>query len=137
MDLVARCDEWSRVDRPNNDYSGLIAYESARAELLDIARVQAERIGVVVGFLPDRYPFKSAAALKNSDMLFKKTVDGDAPKFADRPLSNPVFVETLKSKDTFTQLYIDLTNQALQAYEACGKVNSAVRLKTDLAALAL
>lgn len=40
MDIVARCDEWSRVDRPNGDYSGLIAYESARSELLDIARVQ-------------------------------------------------------------------------------------------------
>ena len=40
MDIVARCDEWSRIDRPNGDYSGLIAYESARSELLDIARVQ-------------------------------------------------------------------------------------------------
>lgn len=137
MDLVARCDEWSRIDRPNNDYSGLIAYESARAELLDIARVQAERIGVDVGFLPDRYPFKAATALKNSDMLFNKPVDGNTPKHADRPLSNQVFVEALKSKDTFIRLYIDLTNQALQAYEACGKVNSAVRLKADLAALAL
>lgn len=137
MDLVARCDEWSRVDRPNNDYAGLIAYESARAELLDIARVQAERIGVEVGFLPDRYPFKSATALKNSDMLFSKPVDGDAPKYADRQLSNQVFVEALKSKETYTRLYIDLTQEALKAYEACGKVNSAVRLKADLAALAL
>lgn len=40
MDIVAKCDEWSRVDRPNGDYSGLVAYESARSELLDIARVQ-------------------------------------------------------------------------------------------------
>lgn len=40
MDIVARCDEWSRIDRPNGDYSGLIAYESARSELLDIARIQ-------------------------------------------------------------------------------------------------
>jgi len=40
MDVVQRCDEWSRIDRPNGDYSGLVAYESARSELLDIARVQ-------------------------------------------------------------------------------------------------
>ena len=40
MDVVQKCDEWSRIDRPNGDYSGLIAYESARSELLDIARVQ-------------------------------------------------------------------------------------------------
>lgn len=40
MDIVRKCDEWSRIDRPNGDYSGLIAYESARSELLDIARTQ-------------------------------------------------------------------------------------------------
>lgn len=40
MDIVQKCDEWSRIDRPNGDYSGLVAYESARSELLDIARVQ-------------------------------------------------------------------------------------------------
>lgn len=136
MDLVARCDDWSRVDRPNNDYSGLIAYESARAELLDIARVQAERIGVDVGFLPQTYPFKAAAAPHNSDMLFSKPA-ADGVAYSDKPLSNQVFVEALKSKDDYIRLYIDLTNQALQAYEACGKVNSAVRLKADLAALAL
>ena len=39
-DIVQKCDEWSQIDRPNGDYSGLIAYESARSELLDIARVQ-------------------------------------------------------------------------------------------------
>lgn len=40
MDIVQKCDEWSRIDRPNGDYSGLVAYESARSELLDIARIQ-------------------------------------------------------------------------------------------------
>lgn len=44
MDIVTKCDQWSRVDRPNGDYSGLIAYESARSELLDMARVQVGRI---------------------------------------------------------------------------------------------
>lgn len=43
MDIVQKCDEWSRIDRPNGDYSGLVAYESARSELLDIARVQVRR----------------------------------------------------------------------------------------------
>lgn len=40
MNIVQKCDEWSRIDRPNGDYTGLIAYESARSELLDIARAQ-------------------------------------------------------------------------------------------------
>ena len=46
MDIVQKCDEWSRTDRQNGDYTGLIAYESARSELLDIARVQ------VIALLP-------------------------------------------------------------------------------------
>jgi hypothetical protein len=47
MDIVQNCDEWSRIDRPNGDYSGLVAYESARSELLDIARVQVSRLSWV------------------------------------------------------------------------------------------
>jgi hypothetical protein len=37
----------------------------------------------------------------------------------------------------FRNLYLSMTKKALLAYEACGKVNSVVRLKADLAALAL
>lgn len=147
MDLVAHCDEWSRVDRPNNDYSGLIAYESARSELLDIARVQIERIGVMTGNLPNKYPFQPILSLdgKLSEISLKdedeaqpqstpKNKDSPLPK---PPLSNEVLVGALQSQESFLQLFANLTEQALAAYEACGKVNSAVRLKTDLAALSM
>lgn len=44
MDIVSKCDQWARLERPNNDYSGLTAYESVRSELLDIARIQVSLI---------------------------------------------------------------------------------------------
>lgn len=144
MDLVARCDEWSRLDRPNGDYSGLIAYESARSELLDVARIQVERIGVATGKLPDRYPYKAAVDVADADdeKLYAASETGsivnpDAEPASPRPgLSNQTFMDAIKSEEIFFNLYEDYSRQALQAYQACGKVNSMIRIKTGLAALA-
>ncbi|TXT05006.1 hypothetical protein VHUM_03826 [Vanrija humicola] len=143
MDIVANCDEWSKLERPNNDYSGLIAYESARSELLDIARVQVERIGVGAGHLPDRYPFQPTAivAAPPDAVLFEDSAengDGRTPaEIKPRPtLTNRTIIYALESPEAFKALYADLTRSALSAYEACGKLNSAIRLKVDLAALA-
>jgi hypothetical protein len=138
MDLVDHCDEWSRIDRPNNDYSGLIAYESARSELLDIARVQVERIGVESGHLPDQYPFRrtrNIAKLKTG--LGADGSDIQHSPGSQPPLSNQTFVNALESQEAYLELYSKLTTDALEAYSACGKGNSAIRLKADLAALAL
>ncbi|WOO84693.1 Trafficking protein particle complex subunit 10 [Vanrija pseudolonga] len=143
MDIVAHCDEWSKLERPNNDYSGLIAYESARSELLDIARVQVERIGVGAGHLPNRYPFQPTATVTPAvdDVLFEDSAEnGDSKESAEPkprpPLTNRTIIYALESPEAFKALYEDLTRSALSAYEACGKLNSAIRLKVDLAALA-
>lgn len=48
MDIVSKCDQWARLERPNNDYSGLTAYESVRSELLDIARIQVSIVVILV-----------------------------------------------------------------------------------------
>lgn len=144
MDLVARCDEWSRLDRLNGDYSGLIAYESARSELLDVARIQVERIGTATGKLPDRYPFKAAMDVADGDdeRLYASSetgsvADPDTDPASPRPtLSNQTFVDALKSTEVYFNLYEELCRQALQAYQACSKVNSMIRIKSGLAALA-
>ncbi|KAK1926038.1 trafficking protein particle complex subunit 10 [Papiliotrema laurentii] len=145
MDIVRKCDEWSRIDRPNGDYSGLIAYESARSELLDIARTQVERIGVAVGHLPDEYPFapSSTPAPVNDDVLFESSDNGlsDGPG-DDTPsprssLSNQQLLAAIADKANFQALYTTLTKRTITAYQACNKVNSVIRLKADLAALAL
>jgi hypothetical protein len=160
MDIVEKCDEWSRIDRPNGDYSGLVAYESARSELLDIARVQVcplnpsqrqkliiqvERIGVAVGHLPDAYPFAASSALLTAadDVLFESSETGSLPDEGEavphprQQMSNRQLVEARNDNTVFRELYTTLTKKAILAYEACAKVNSIIRLRTDLAALAL
>lgn len=165
MDIVQRCDEWSRIDRPNGDYSGLVAYESARSELLDIARVQVsypilspdytpheltrcqvERLGVAAGHLPNEYPFAAAAALlgpPDDDVLFESSETGSNPDESEivpdkrGEISNTQLIEAKRDPVVFASLYVNLTKKAIMAYEACGKINSVIRLNTDLVALSL
>lgn len=122
----------------------MIAYESARSELLDVARIQVERIGVASGKLPDRYPFKPAVDVADADdeKLYASSETGsianpDAEPASPRPeLSNQTFVDAIKNTEVYFNLYEELCRQALQAYEACSKVNSTVRIKAGLGALA-
>nr|XP_019048846.1 hypothetical protein I302_02625 [Kwoniella bestiolae CBS 10118]OCF27776.1 hypothetical protein I302_02625 [Kwoniella bestiolae CBS 10118] len=157
MDIVSKCDTWSRIDRPNGDYSGLVAYESARSELLDIARIQVERIGVSSGHLPPIYPFQPGSSpygnlAEEESVLFESSSNGISddeelqhtpiapahPTSDERPvLSNEQLIDAQKDKDNCRSLYLGLTKKTIKAYEACGKINSVIRLKADLAALAL
>nr|XP_019014675.1 uncharacterized protein I206_00759 [Kwoniella pini CBS 10737]OCF53456.1 hypothetical protein I206_00759 [Kwoniella pini CBS 10737] len=156
MDIVSRCDQWSRIDRPNGDYSGLVAYESARSELLDIARIQVERIGVSSGHLPPIYPFNPATSpypklSEEEDVLFETTSNGlsddeelqhtpsnNQGSPTERPeLSNEQLIDAQKDQNNCRSLYLGLTQKTIKAYGSCGKVNSVIRLKADLAALAL
>ncbi|WVF66156.1 hypothetical protein IAT40_000896 [Kwoniella sp. CBS 6097] len=151
MDIVTKCDQWSQIDRPNGDYSGLVAYESARSELLDIARIQVERIGVSAGHLPPIYPFNPASSPYPStaqELLFESSSNGlsDDEELAHSPqhaqekrpvLSNEQIIEAQQNESNCRALYLGLTRKTVKAYEACGKVNSVIRLKADLAALAL
>ncbi|TYJ56733.1 hypothetical protein B9479_002503 [Cryptococcus floricola] len=144
MDVVEKCDHWSCIDRPNGDYSGLTAYESARSELLDIARIQVERLGVSIGHLPNEYPFQQPAPPQQSrsgDVLFEDPSEisqPPSPVKSNRPeLSNPILLPAIASQADFIPLYRDLTIQAIEAYEKCNKRASAIRPKTDLVAVSL
>lgn len=95
--------------------------------------------------LPNAYPFAAASALllATDDVLFESSETGSLPDEPEaevhpRPrLSNAQLVKAMEDAGEFRKLYISLTEKAILAYEACGKVNSIIRLRTDLAALAL
>lgn len=77
------------------------------------------------------------------DVLFESSsVDGSDPAdeeaVAPRAgISNHQLTEALGDVQKFRGLYLALTKKAILAYEQCGKANSVIRLKADLAALAL
>jgi hypothetical protein len=106
---------------------------------------QVERIGVSSGHLPNEYPFAPATTPSPAldDVLFESSDNGlsdhpDEEGLPERPdLSNSQLLEAIANKDNFLALYQTLTKRAIAAYEACNKANSTIRLKADLAALAL
>ena len=99
------------------------------------------------GHLPDVYPFKASSALVTSsdDILFESSDNGsdnDAPQGAEVPppgrsISNSQLLEAMEDVSKFRNLFVTLTKKTIMAYEACGKANSILRLKADLAGLAL
>jgi len=52
-------------------------------------------------------------------------------------LSNPQLLDAIGDGNNFRALYTTLTRRAIVAYDSCNKANSIIRLKADLAALAL
>lgn len=122
----------------------IVSYVPGR---LLIRTLQVERIGVACGHLPDVYPFSqtTTTVITSDDVLFESSDNGlsdsgDAHSdgIAARPsMSNPQLVEALADVQVFRNLYLNLTKKAIMAYEACGKANANIRLKADLAGLAL
>jgi hypothetical protein len=111
---------------------------------------QVERIGVSAGHLPSAYPFLAPTGLasQSDDVLFESSDNGlsdddDDEQTGDEGqsdrarLSNQQLVDAMGDVKKFRNLYLGMTKKAMSAYEACGKVNSVVRLKADMAALAL
>lgn len=95
--------------------------------------------------MPNEYPFAAAAALlePSDDVLFESSETGSEPDetpvdpYKRGEITNAQLIEAKKDAGKFEDLYINFTKKAIMAYEACGKINSVIRLKIDLAALAL
>nr|KIR47844.1 hypothetical protein I312_02992 [Cryptococcus bacillisporus CA1280] len=150
MDIVSKCDQWARLERPNNDYSGLTAYESVRSELLDIARIQVEHLGVSSGHLPSAYPFQppSAPQPASSDVLFDEAslvssspsspvVPTDSSSTSRPQISNSILQAATADRSNFFALYRDLTLKVIAAYRKCAKNLSCIRPLTNLLGLAV
>ncbi|OXG20513.1 hypothetical protein C366_02047 [Cryptococcus neoformans Tu401-1] len=150
MDIVSKCDQWARLERPNNDYSGLTAYESVRSELLDIARIQVEHLGVSSGHLPSTYPFQSPTVPRSSssNVLFDESslalsapsspgVPTDSTSTSRPQMSNSILLAAIADRSNFFALYRDLTLKVIAAYRKCAKNLSCIRPLTNLLGLAL
>lgn len=64
------------------------------------------------------------------------TTQGEEP-VPRQAISSLQLVEAMGDVSKFRNIYLTLTKKAIVAYEACGKINSVLRLKADIAGLAL
>lgn len=74
---------------------------------------------------------------ESSDAGLSDTSPEDAPPAPRPSLSNPQLLDAMADAEKFRGMYLSLTRKAVMAYESCGKANSVIRLRTDLAAVAL
>ncbi|GAA5838645.1 hypothetical protein JCM11251_003252 [Rhodosporidiobolus azoricus] len=128
LDLVQECQRRIGQDLAN---AGGTAFIAVKAELLDLARKQLDKIGMGVGHLPTTHPF--AMSLNESSPTSSATANAqtvDRPPVTRRDLTDGV-----AHQESFDKLYINLTHRAIQAYQSSGRKRFALRLHAYLAAL--
>ncbi|KAH8923009.1 hypothetical protein BT69DRAFT_195496 [Atractiella rhizophila] len=130
LNIVDQCLKWGLE---NGMEGQMQSFGSVKAELLDLAKKQLEKVGVQYGHLPNAHPFSVALNehVPNS---------ADTSSSADRasslpPISQKDLIEAIASKEALDQLYVKLTNRAIEAYQASGRKRFALKLHASLAAL--
>lgn len=123
------------------------SFHAAKAELLDLARRQLDRIGISVGHLPNAAPF-SLSISKQSDKLDRDlpALPGDS-KVKRLSSSNGTststaniitrqeIVDALASKEVFDLRYTTLTERALAGWISSGRKRNVLRLRSALASI--
>ncbi|KAJ3796702.1 trafficking protein particle complex subunit 10 [Lentinula aff. detonsa] len=125
LSAVDQCDTWgSKVDldakRP--------AFNAGKAELLELGRNQLDVLGIEKQYLPCKPPFSSALLVSRPEHAQPKSTES---------ISNPQLLTALKDQDTFYDLYILITNRAIDLYAKSGRRKFALKLHGSLAALDL
>ncbi|THH18490.1 hypothetical protein EW146_g2511 [Bondarzewia mesenterica] len=126
LSVVDETEAWMKgrnIDAPMQ-----LAFNAAKAELLELARNQLNIIGIKVGHLPSRLPFSMALSSSSHPVNGK----GDR---SSQKISRADVLASLENKDAFYDLYVSLTNRAIELYAKANRRKFALKLHGSLAAL--
>ncbi|KAH9180489.1 trafficking protein particle complex subunit 10 [Lactarius sanguifluus] len=102
-------------------------FNACKAELFELARNQLDVLGIGSGFLPSKPPFSMS--------LPSVPVAPQEARRESRIISNSELLKCLGDRTAYYDLYIKLTNRAIEAYVKAGRRKFALRLHGSLAAL--
>ncbi|KAI9510228.1 trafficking protein particle complex subunit 10 [Russula earlei] len=102
-------------------------FNACKGELLELARHQLDVFGIQLGLLPSRPPFSLS--------LPSVPISPHEGMRESRFITNPQLLKCLGNQDSFYDLYIELTNRAIEVYVKAGRRKFALRLHGSLAAL--
>ncbi|KAI5476177.1 hypothetical protein MNV49_000338 [Pseudohyphozyma bogoriensis] len=127
VDECTRHASSSSVDRATSE-----SFVAVKAELLELARKQLDKIGILSGHLPLLHPFTMSLNEHASDSPTNLT-----PTAPNSPavVSRPDLLAVIHDAEAFDKLYIDLTNRSIQAYSASHRKRCSLKLHASLAAL--
>ncbi|KAG9035765.1 hypothetical protein FRB95_010533 [Tulasnella sp. JGI-2019a] len=132
FNIVDTCEEWAQA--ANLDSSAMLAFHAIKAGLLELARCQLDKIGIVKGHIPAEAPFTisrpAASAATNNSSGTAVTPSHQGP-----PISRLDLLEVLNDRDAFDRLYIATTHRAIQTYGSCGRKRFTLKLHDSLASL--
>ncbi|KAI0093548.1 trafficking protein particle complex subunit 10 [Irpex rosettiformis] len=125
LSVVDQCDNWAKSLQL--DKHALISFNAVKGELVELARHQLDVLGIAAGFLPLKPPFS------NSVPSTKTRGITDTPDFSR--ISRAELQTALKDKEAFFEMYVALTNRAIEYYVAASRRKFALRMHGSLAAL--
>ncbi|KAI0362291.1 hypothetical protein OH77DRAFT_1416520 [Trametes cingulata] len=127
LSVVDQCDEWARP--LELDKTSLTFFNAAKGELIELARHQLDILGIAAGHLPRKPPFSLALPANYKDSKEPQV------KEASQTISRAELASALLDKEAFYELYVSVTNRAIELYASAGRRKFALKLHGSLAAL--
>ncbi|KAI0724064.1 trafficking protein particle complex subunit 10 [Cerioporus squamosus] len=127
LNVVEQADEWAASLQM--DKAAIASFNAAKGELVELARLQLDILGIATGFLPNKPPFSLALPSTES------TPKDPKAKRASMSITNTELLSALKDQDALYDLYVKITNRAIELYASAGRRKFALKLHGTLAAL--
>lgn len=92
--------------------------------------MQLDKIGIGAGHLPMIHPFSMSINEHSPEQPSSSITPGGVDNVTRKDL-----LVAMSNVEHFDKIYIDLTNRAIQAYQASGRKRSGLKMHASLAAL--
>ncbi|KAF8983315.1 hypothetical protein BGZ46_010513, partial [Entomortierella lignicola] len=125
MSIVNECDE--SVLSPTDDPHLMVLLDGAKAELLQLARQQLDKLGIQHDRLPKELPFTMSLGYDDGNPHSTDEIE-------KKPMSKEL-LEAVSSDETFDALYMSVSARAIRGYDGSGRHRSSLLLHGDVAAL--
>ncbi|PKI83126.1 hypothetical protein MVES1_003047 [Malassezia vespertilionis] len=124
LDAVAQCQAWLvEQNSEEEDASQLQTFHSSKAALLEVAIWQLMRIGIYVGYLPNKEPFTLATL--------------PSLRAQDHAVTRKELVEAIASRNVFDSHLRNLIHRSVLAASLCHQQHRMTRLKFILGCIEL
>ncbi|KDE05467.1 hypothetical protein MVLG_04157 [Microbotryum lychnidis-dioicae p1A1 Lamole] len=135
LNIVDNCQVW--IEGEGIDRKTAASFVAVKAELLELARKQLDKIGIGAGHLPPSHPF----SMSLNEPTFSIPSTFNSPDLNNLnthqrpPVSRQDLLNAIEDGEAFDKLFIDLTNRSIQAYSQSGRKRCSLKLHASLAAL--
>ncbi|GAA6031407.1 hypothetical protein JCM8097_005646 [Rhodosporidiobolus ruineniae] len=129
LNIVEECER--RISQDLRSAGGT-SFIAVKAELLELARKQLDKIGMSAGHLPTTHPF--SMSLNETSPSSTPASSSSAPTNPS-PVTREDLIAAIADQAAFDKLYVGLAHRAVSAYQQSGRKRCALKLHAFLAAL--